>query len=115
VGNTDNHLRNYGFLREEGGWRLSPVFDVNPTRGGGEKYLATALDFGRPEADARIAFEVSDYFRVSKTEAKGYARRLAAVLRRWQVTARQQGISDASIKAMEPGFARGISNLEAAI
>lgn len=114
VGNTDNHLRNYGFLHEANGWALSPAFDVNPTRGGGEKYLATALDFRRPEADARIAIEVSDYFRVGGDEARGYARRLTTVLQGWQVVARQQGISDASIKAMEPGFARGISNLVAA-
>lgn len=114
VGNTDNHLRNYGFLRDKSGWALSPAFDVNPTFGGGKKYLATALDFGRPEADARIALEVADYFRVSTTEGKRYARKLAAVLQRWQITARQQGVCDASIKAMEPGLSRGISNLEAA-
>ena len=28
--NTDDHLRNHGFVREPGGWRLSPLFDVNP-------------------------------------------------------------------------------------
>lgn len=28
--NTDDHLRNHGFLHGQGGWRLSPVFDVNP-------------------------------------------------------------------------------------
>jgi serine/threonine-protein kinase HipA len=31
VGNTDNHMRNYGFLRDTQGWRLAPSFDVNPT------------------------------------------------------------------------------------
>lgn len=30
VNNTDDHLRNHGFLHGRGGWRLSPVFDVNP-------------------------------------------------------------------------------------
>lgn len=28
--NTDDHLRNHGFLRGAAGWTLSPVFDVNP-------------------------------------------------------------------------------------
>lgn len=28
--NTDDHLRNTGFVRAPDGWRLSPVFDVNP-------------------------------------------------------------------------------------
>jgi serine/threonine-protein kinase HipA len=30
INNTDDHLRNHGFLFEKGGWRLSPLFDVNP-------------------------------------------------------------------------------------
>ena len=30
INNTDDHLRNHGFLRSGSGWRLSPVFDVNP-------------------------------------------------------------------------------------
>ena len=32
VSNTDDHLRNHGFLYEDGlGWRLSPGYDLNPT------------------------------------------------------------------------------------
>lgn len=28
--NTDDHLRNHGFVRTESGWELSPAFDINP-------------------------------------------------------------------------------------
>ena len=28
--NTDDHLRNHGFLLTSEGWRLSPVYDLNP-------------------------------------------------------------------------------------
>jgi serine/threonine-protein kinase HipA len=32
ISNTDDHLRNHGFLYEgAGGWRLSPAYDMNPT------------------------------------------------------------------------------------
>ena len=31
ISNTDDHLRNHGFLIEDGAWRLSPAFDVNPS------------------------------------------------------------------------------------
>jgi serine/threonine-protein kinase HipA len=34
INNTDDHLRNHGFLYERGGWRLSPLFDVNPNPSG---------------------------------------------------------------------------------
>ena len=30
ISNTDDHLRNHGFLLTEKGWRLSPMYDVNP-------------------------------------------------------------------------------------
>jgi serine/threonine-protein kinase HipA len=30
INNTDDHLRNHGFLYEKNGWRLSPLFDINP-------------------------------------------------------------------------------------
>lgn len=30
IHNTDDHLRNHGFLRAEAGWELSPAFDINP-------------------------------------------------------------------------------------
>jgi serine/threonine-protein kinase HipA len=33
INNTDDHLRNHGLLQEGSGWRLSPIFDVNPTPG----------------------------------------------------------------------------------
>ena len=30
VSNTDDHLRNHGFIWTKTGWRLSPLYDVNP-------------------------------------------------------------------------------------
>jgi serine/threonine-protein kinase HipA len=32
VKNTDDHLRNHGFLLTEKGWILSPAYDLNPDR-----------------------------------------------------------------------------------
>lgn len=58
VRNTDDHLRNHGFLLTSKGWRLAPMFDVNPNPEGGEH----ALDMGDIIADA-------DYYRLTKAEA----------------------------------------------
>jgi serine/threonine-protein kinase HipA len=30
ISNTDDHLRNHGFLYDAGGWRLAPAYDLNP-------------------------------------------------------------------------------------
>lgn len=114
VGNTDNHLRNYGFLHAADGWRLSPAFDVNPTVGSNEKYLATGLDFDRPEADARIAFEVRDYFRLTAQEARADAVRMLSALKGWKRVARSEGVSEASIERMGSNFDSGMETLERA-
>ncbi|MCL2819700.1 MAG: type II toxin-antitoxin system HipA family toxin [Oscillospiraceae bacterium] len=31
LNNTDDHLRNHGLVHSGSGWKLSPVFDINPT------------------------------------------------------------------------------------
>ena len=67
VGNTDNHLRNHGFVRTAKGWRLSPMFDVNPNPDGG----AFALE---PISDYR-------YFRLSESEANRRYAEIKAVCR----------------------------------
>lgn len=59
VCNTDDHLRNHGFLLTPKGWRLSPMFDVNPTPDGSEH----ALDLGDLFADAA-------YYRLTRKEAE---------------------------------------------
>ena len=69
VHNTDDHLRNHGFLLTDRGWRLSPMFDVNPNPDGGE----SALDHGD-------AFRDAEYYRLTPSEAKARYRRIKAVV-----------------------------------
>lgn len=59
VHNTDDHLRNHGFLLTDKGWRLSPMFDVNPNPYGGE----SALDMGD-------IFKDASYYRLTRAQAK---------------------------------------------
>jgi serine/threonine-protein kinase HipA len=53
IHNTDDHLRNHGFIREAGRWRLSPVFDVNPNIDRA-KLHETSLD-GRSDIEGMLA------------------------------------------------------------
>lgn len=112
VGNTDNHLRNYGFLREASGWRLSPAFDVNATPGSEVKYLATGLDFDGREADLEAAFAVSDFFRLGIADARDIASSMVRTLEGWRRAARADGISEASIEYMADCFETGVCKLK---
>ena len=67
VGNTDDHLRNHGFLLTPRGWRLAPMFDVNPNPDPGP----SALDRGDLFSDI-------DYYRISEAEANRFYRDLKA-------------------------------------
>jgi len=63
--NTDDHLRNHGFLLTEKGWRLSPMFDVNPNPDSGE----SALDMGDFIKDA-------EYYRMAHATAQSEYERM---------------------------------------
>ena len=69
VNNTDDHLRNHGFLLTKKGWRLSPMFDVNPNPRGGEG----ALEMGD-------IFKDASYYRLTRAAAESRYAEIKAVV-----------------------------------
>lgn len=106
VSNTDDHLRNHGFLHERGDvWRLSPAFDVNPTPASGATYLSTAIDDADDAASPASVLGVADYFRLTRDQARATIRSVAQVVSGWRTVAARHRLSTAEISAMEPAFA----------
>lgn len=71
IRNTDDHLRNHGLLRTGHGWRLSPVFDINPNPISETSLRATSIAGAiGPEAEFAALVEHSEYFDLSRSEAK---------------------------------------------
>lgn len=61
ISNTDDHLRNHGFLQEDGDiWNLAPAFDLNPNPEPGPKYLSTALDYEDTRASIDTLLQVAE-------------------------------------------------------
>ena len=96
VSNTDDHLRNHGFILVPGkGWRLSAAYDMNPVpESHGLKLNVSEADNA---IDLDLARSVAPYFRLSMTDADGIIERSQAVVRQWpkianklQVRAREQ-------------------------
>lgn len=82
VSNSDDHLRNHGFILVPGkGWRLSDVYDMNPVPG------SHGLKLNVSEADNAIELDlarsVAPYFRVSNPLADQIIERCMAVVRQW--------------------------------
>lgn len=113
IGNTDDHMRNHGFLHEARGWRLSPAFDVNPTPGDNPKYLRSAIDFENDEALPEAALSACEWYRLDRGQAVAEARKMARVLKGWRKAASANGISKASIDYMVSCFNAAVNRLDA--
>jgi serine/threonine-protein kinase HipA len=103
VHNTDNHLRNYAFLRDRAGWTVSPRFDINPDPAAGEH--ATML---LPGAGGGLTvtnlLESAPLFAIAPEEAPRLLGDAAAVAGRWREVARSTGLTNAEADAMAPAF-----------
>jgi len=105
ISNTDDHLRNHGFLRKStAGWSLSPAFDLNPNPEGGAIQLATAIDEHDARASIATALEVAGLFRVSPARAHAIVAEVSAATERWRDVARATGLGAQQIALLEPAF-----------
>jgi serine/threonine-protein kinase HipA len=105
VTNTDDHLRNHGFLRRStAGWSLSPAFDLNPNPEGNARHLATAIDENDTEASLATALEVAGLFRLSQAQAHVIVGEVSAATDRWRDVAKAAGLSGRQMERLEPAF-----------
>ena len=75
ISNTDDHLRNHGFLYEShGGWRLSPAYDLNPVPIDiHPRVLSLAIDLDDPTASIELALETAEHYGLKTWEATSIA------------------------------------------
>lgn len=91
AGNRDDHLRNHGFLRHTGGWRLAPAFDLNPAREMREH--ATAVMGKTAGPTASDVLDAHSLFDLSAPEARRIIREVADAVARWREVASTAGIA----------------------
>jgi|ERR1035437_4022731 serine/threonine-protein kinase HipA len=98
VGNRDDHLRNHGFLRTLGGWRLAPAFDVNPAPELGEHALA--IDDRSHGPSLELAAATRSFYRLSADEATETVRQVEGALAGWEARSRAGALPLAEIELM---------------
>lgn len=103
VSNTDDHLRNHGFLLKPGrGWALAPAFDINPV------LVSDGLQLNVTEADNAmdldLAREVAPYFRVPVKPAGEIIDRFRAIVAQWRTIARKLRIPSREQERMAESF-----------
>jgi len=107
VANVDDHLRNHGFLHSgPTGWRLSPLFDVNPVPTDiRPRVLSTSIDVdGDPTANVEIALEVCEQFLLSISAARDILREVREAVAEWRRVAKDAGLTRGEIERMESAF-----------
>lgn len=103
VSNTDDHFRNHGFILTENGWRLSPLYDVNPDIYG--DCLKLNVDDNDSALDFELAYNSAAYYGLNPNQAKETINEIKTIVAdNWMNIAKRYGISRSEVERMSPAF-----------
>ncbi|WP_256003450.1 type II toxin-antitoxin system HipA family toxin [Pedobacter deserti] len=102
ISNTDDHLRNHGFVLTDKGWTLSPAYDINPSID--KDSLALTIDSSSSALDFDLAFSVGEYFRLDKRQMEDIFHQVSKSVSNWRTIAREIGISRSEVEQMSTAF-----------
>lgn len=103
VSNTDDHFRNHGFIWNNNGWSLSPMYDVNPNIYGTN--LSLNINEDSSDLSFSLALKVCQYFSLSDSYADEYIEKTKSIIsENWKKVAEKYNISRQSILNMSPAF-----------
>jgi len=102
VKNTDDHLRNHGFLLREGGWELSPAYDMNANPSG--QGLTLNISDDDNSLDPELALSVATFFRLVAPDAERILDNMIRQIAQWRTIAVKHGMSRREQESMSPAF-----------
>jgi serine/threonine-protein kinase HipA len=102
VSNTDDHLRNHGFILTDKGWRLSPAYDMNPNEMGNG--LTLNISENSNDLDISLALETAHLYQLKSDRAESILKEMIQVLSTWRAIAKKFGISNSEIEQTKRAF-----------
>src|SRR5690606_3484676 len=102
ISNTDDHLRNHGFIINEDGWELSPAYDLNPSID--KDGLALNIDMDNNALNYDLAKSVGMYFRLDENQMNRILDEVIAAVTPWKEIATKIGIPNKEIELMQKAF-----------
>lgn len=105
ISNTDDHLRNHGYLRDPGGWMLAPAYDLNPMPVDVKsRHHALTLDEADDASSIDTAMSVAGQFGLKVNAARTIAAEVGAAVLAWRDVAAENGLTAAQIERMASAF-----------
>lgn len=102
VSNTDDHLRNHGFLLTNQGWQLSPAYDMNPNEMGNG--LTLNISEQSNEQDIATVLETARHYMLKNDDAQMILHQMLQVIGTWRNIAKKAGISNSEIELTKRAF-----------
>jgi serine/threonine-protein kinase HipA len=102
VSNTDDHLRNHGFILTPLGWRLSPAYDMNPNEMGNG--LTLNISENSNELDLSLALETAHLYQLKSDRAENILKEMHHEISNWRAVAKKFGISNSEIEQTKRAF-----------
>ncbi|WP_430612463.1 type II toxin-antitoxin system HipA family toxin [Flavobacterium sp. JP2137] len=102
VSNTDDHLRNHGFILTNEGWVLSPAYDLNPSID--KDGLALNIDMDNNALDFELAKSVGEFFRLTEDRMDEIITEVLNAVKQWKELATKIGISRLEQELMQAAF-----------
>jgi serine/threonine-protein kinase HipA len=102
ISNTDDHLRNHGFILKEDGWRLSPAYDINPSVD--KDGLALNIDTSDNALSFQLAKSVGVYFQLNNHQMDEIINEVMTACENWKKVADQIGIPRGEQELMSKAF-----------
>ena len=102
VSNTDDHLRNHGFLLTNEGWELSPAYDLNASVD--KEGLSLNIDMNDNSLNFNLAKSVGIYFRLNENQMDSIILEVKDAVSQWKDIASKIGIIRSEQMLMENAF-----------
>ena len=102
VSNTDDHLRNHGFLLTDNGWRLSPAYDMNPNEMGNG--LTLNISENSNDLDISLALDTANLYQLKLDKAESILQEMLKELSHWRTMAKRLGIGNSEIEQSKRAF-----------
>ncbi|MDR0836680.1 MAG: HipA domain-containing protein [Propionibacteriaceae bacterium] len=105
INNTDDHVRNHGLLRTKRGWRLAPMFDVNPfPRRNSTGSMSITVGGDPSYREASELLQAADMFRLKPDAARDIIAQVRQAITGWATTALTLGIEKNQLSGWESVF-----------